>query len=220
MSARLGWLVPTASLHVHHKAQLRHAHRMLAPPPHLQPHTFSTTLHAGHCIVTVMAFSSIQRALDEDVETEHIPEQSTRMSGASGCAIDDPAREMPHCVRPCANCPWRRDSPAHEFPIERYAALRATSGHPGLEAGLGAPAFACHKSHPGRDRACAGWLAVAGIDHLGVRLAVAIGRLQPTVLQPGEDWPELFASFDEMAERNGLISSTETTRPFQTIREL
>ncbi|OWL95614.1 hypothetical protein B7435_30205 [Mycolicibacterium peregrinum] len=112
--------------------------------------------------------------------------------------------ELSHCVRPCANCPWRTDSPAGEFSAERYEALRATAGSPGREAGLDAPIFACHKSEPGRDRACAGWLAVAGVDHLGIRLAVALGRLPSTVFQPGGDWPELFSSYDEMAERNRL----------------
>lgn len=110
--------------------------------------------------------------------------------------------ELPHCVRPCSNCPWRRDSPAGEFPVERYAALRETAGLPGSEAGLDAPLFACHKSEPGRDRACAGWLAVIGVDHLGVRLAVALGRLPVSALRPAEGWPELFGSYEEMAERN------------------
>ncbi len=112
--------------------------------------------------------------------------------------------ELSHCVRPCTNCPWRRDSLAGEFPAERYEALRTTAGSPGHEAGLGAPIFACHKSEPGRDRACAGWLAVAGIDHLGIRLAVTLGRLPAAVLKPGGDWPDLFSSYDEMAERNKL----------------
>lgn len=57
---------------------------------------------------------------------------------------------LPYCARPCANCPWRRDSAAGEFPAERYEALRATAGAPGQEAGLVAPMFACHKSEPGR----------------------------------------------------------------------
>lgn len=113
-------------------------------------------------------------------------------------------RELPHCARPCANCPWRKDAPAVEFPAERYEALRVTAGRPGHEAGLGAPIFACHKSVLGRDRACAGWLVVAGLDHLGIRLAVALGRLPASALQPGADWPDLFSSYDEMAERNGL----------------
>lgn len=114
--------------------------------------------------------------------------------------------ELPHCVRPCGNCPWRRDSPAGEFPAERYEALRTTVGAPGREAGLGAPIFACHKSEPGSDRACAGWLAVAGMDHLGIRLAVALGRLPASALRPGAEWPDLFDSYDEMAERNGLAA--------------
>ena len=110
---------------------------------------------------------------------------------------------LPHCVRPCANCPWRKDSPAGEFPPERYEALRTTAGQPGDEAGFGAPIFACHKTEAGRDRACAGWLAVAGVEHLGIRLAVVLGRLPASALRPAGDWPELFASYDEMAERNG-----------------
>lgn len=117
--------------------------------------------------------------------------------------------ELPHCVRPCGNCPWRRDSSAGEFPAERYEALRTTVGYPGREAGLGAPIFACHKSEPGSDRACAGWLAVAGADHLGIRLAVALGRLPASALYPGAEWPDLFDSYDEMAERNGLLASGE-----------
>lgn len=115
--------------------------------------------------------------------------------------------KLPYSVRPCANCPWRKDSAAGEFPAERYEALRATAGVPGREAGLGAPIFACHKSEPGRDRACAGWLAIAGTDHLGVRLAVALGRLPAGALKPGEDWPDLFGSYREMAERNGVKSA-------------
>ncbi|WP_236949415.1 DUF6283 family protein [Mycolicibacterium goodii] len=115
--------------------------------------------------------------------------------------------QLSHCVRPCANCPWRRDSAVGEFPAERYVALRGTAGSPGREAALDAPIFACHKSEPGRDRACAGWLAVAGVNHLGIRLAVALGRLPVTVLQPGRDWPALFSSYDEMAERNGAPAS-------------
>lgn len=137
-------------------------------------------------------------------DERHDPQQSV----ASSHSADDSDRELPHCLRPCRNCPWRRDSPAAEFPVERYAALRATSGQPGNEAGLRAPLFACHKTSPGRDRACAGWLAVAGADHLGIRLAVALGRLPASVLRPGHDWPALFGSFVEMAERNGLPSNT------------
>ena len=116
--------------------------------------------------------------------------------------MDHPESEIPYQRRPCANCPWRCDSPAGEFAPQRYERLRSTAGRPGAEAGLDAPIFACHKSVAGRDRACAGWLAVEGTNHLGVRLAVAMGRLPADALTPGPDWPELFGGYDEMAERN------------------
>ncbi|GBF17407.1 hypothetical protein Br6_04813 [Rhodococcus sp. Br-6] len=107
---------------------------------------------------------------------------------------------VPHRRRPCAECPWRRDVPAGKFTSERYDALAATSGGPGCEAPVSAPMFACHKTAEGAEQACAGWLAVAGGDHLGVRVAVIQGRLDPAVLEPGEAWPPLFGSFDEMAD--------------------
>jgi hypothetical protein len=63
--------------------------------------------------------------------------------------------------------------------------------------------FACHKSPDGREEACAGWLAVTGSEHLGVRMAVLTGRLEPEQLRPREGWPELFSSYAEMAEAQG-----------------
>lgn len=86
-----------------------------------------------------------------------------------------------------------------KFSARRYDALRVTSGSPGAEAALGAPMFACHMSPEGGEYACAGWLAVVGRDHLGVRLAVATGRLDPAVLDPQPGWPDLFDSYEEMA---------------------
>lgn len=112
--------------------------------------------------------------------------------------------QLLHPSRPCSECPWRRDQPAGRFPPERYEALRGTSHCPGRgSAQLGAPLFACHKSSEGRDLACAGWLAVEGVGHVAVRLAVAQGRLSGEALRSGPEWPELFSSFGEMAEFNG-----------------
>ena len=106
---------------------------------------------------------------------------------------------FPHRRRPCAECPWRRDVAPGQFTRERFDALADTAGSPGEEAPLGAPMFACHKSPVGAEDACAGWLAVSGVEHMGVRLAIASGRLDPQVLDAPEDWPILFDSFDEMA---------------------
>jgi hypothetical protein len=109
--------------------------------------------------------------------------------------------EFPRVRRPCDECPWRVDSEPGKFPACRYEALQDTAGEPGQEAGLDAPMFACHKTPDGQERACASWLAVVGQDHLAVRLAVLMDRLDPAALVPGEGWPELFTSYAEMAER-------------------
>lgn len=101
---------------------------------------------------------------------------------------------LPHARRPCRDCPWRLDSPPGQFPLERFEALRSTSDQSGLQA----PMFACHQSAEGRDVACAGWLATEGHNHLGVRLAVALGRLNPVALRPRAGWPRLFSSYATM----------------------
>ena len=108
--------------------------------------------------------------------------------------------ELAHKKYPCNECPWRRDTPPGKFPEHRYEALRNTAGTPGRERPLGSPMFACHKSPEGREAACAGWLAVSGIEHIGIRLAIVTGRIPASVLQPGDGWPELFDSYDEMAD--------------------
>lgn len=108
--------------------------------------------------------------------------------------------ELPHRAYPCNECPWRRSTPPGQFPGTRYDTLRNTSGTRGAEAALNAPLFACHKTAEGQEQACAGWLAAVGAGHLGVRLAVIQGRLPATALQPGEGWPELFDTYDEMAD--------------------
>ena len=109
------------------------------------------------------------------------------------------AASVPHRRFPCRECPFRRDTEPGQFPACRYQALQDTAGRAGAEAPLDAPMFACHKSPEGREEACAGWLAVAGYDHLGVRLAVVMGRLPASALMHGGDWPELFGSYVEMA---------------------
>jgi len=54
------------------------------------------------------------------------------------------------------------------------------------------------------------------IEHLGVRLAVVLGRLPASTLSPGENWPELFSSYDELAERNGVADASPTAPPQHT----
>lgn len=113
-----------------------------------------------------------------------------------------PIRYMP---RPCdpsptsGACPFRRDADPGEFSAERFEILAATAGGPGREAPFGAPLFACHHTADGAEVACAGWLAVCGQSHLGVRLALATGQLNPDGIGPKPGWPDLFDDYDEMA---------------------
>jgi hypothetical protein len=102
--------------------------------------------------------------------------------------------------RPCEECPWRKDTPAGQFPPERYVALRNTTGSPGQEAGIQAPMFACHKSSDDETMPCAGWLASVGHYHLGVRIHLAQGAIPPEAMEPDDDWPELVESYEELEE--------------------
>lgn len=126
---------------------------------------------------------------------------STGTAGGSACPGGP--RPLAHRHRPCSECPWRVDVASGRFGPERFAALEETHGRPGAEAPLDAPLFACHKSREGADLACAGFLAVEGRHHLGVRLAVIQRRLPVAALQPGSDWPELYRDYESMSTANG-----------------
>ena len=110
-----------------------------------------------------------------------------------------------HMPKPCdpttssGACPFRVDAEPGEFPAERYEQLADTAGGPGAEVPVGGPMFACHHTADGAPVACAGWLAVCGGDHLGVRMAMAEGRLSPEALRRPPGGPILFDSYDDMA---------------------
>ncbi|MFF0092763.1 DUF6283 family protein [Streptomyces canus] len=119
---------------------------------------------------------------------------------------------MPRQKKPCTRCPWVRTTSPGEFPAERYEVLRRTSVQDdGEQPSFDAPLFACHKTPEGREKACAGWLASVGHEHIGVRVAVAQGRLPREALTPGEDWPPLFESYTEMAAQQAVPSGEECT---------
>lgn len=112
---------------------------------------------------------------------------------------------FPRRKYPCDECPFRcdnTDNPNSQFPAERWAALETTTRDPesGHHPGLNDSMFGCHKGEPGTeaDLACAGWLATFGADHVRVRLAVAIGALPAAELQPGENWPQLYATWADV----------------------
>lgn len=119
------------------------------------------------------------------------------------------ADAIAHMPRPCdatdrsGACPFRVDAEPGEFSAARFEKLADTAGSADSVAPLGAPMFACHHTRDLPDGqpapvACAGWLAVCGRDHIGVRLAVVQGRLPGEVLDR-PDGVELFDTYDDMA---------------------
>ncbi len=108
------------------------------------------------------------------------------------------------CRRPCPSCPWRVDQTAAAIPnfsLELAENLANTCPDDrGMGPEFGAAQFACHQSREA-EVVCAGWLAVVGMCHPGVRMQLLTGTLSIEALSPGEDWPPLHESFAEVIEK-------------------
>jgi hypothetical protein len=126
---------------------------------------------------------------------------------------------MPYRSFPCGPCPIRadnRDNPEAKFPAERWKALGRTVRDPdtGNQPMPGDPIFGCHKGDPATndDLGCAGWLVQFGPDHIGVRLAVATGRLPESALELGEHWPLLHETWDDVvrAQTSPTMAASQT----------
>lgn len=115
--------------------------------------------------------------------------------------------DFPRQKRPCVECPFRRDVKPGQFGSDRYDALRGTCrDEQNVQARLGTPIFACHKSPEGGEFACAGWLAVEGHSNIGIRVHVVFGTLPAEALKPADGWPDLYSSYEEMADAMGRDS--------------
>lgn len=118
---------------------------------------------------------------------------------------------MKSAVKPCNGCPWRTDRIAGDIPTFQLGLAEALAATCPDENGMGptfeAPLFACHESRPGREFACAGWLAACGSAHPIVRLAVMRGDLDAARLSAAAEWPALHGSFAEMIAKLRTTSS-------------
>ncbi len=120
---------------------------------------------------------------------------------------------MTKCVMPCASCPWRLDTRAADisnFDIALAEALSDTcpdSRNMGPD--VSASFFACHRSKPGEEFVCAGWLAKVGHRHPRVGLAVMQERISAAARRPASDWPELHESYRQVLEKLRLMGTTE-----------
>lgn len=98
--------------------------------------------------------------------------------------------------QPCSSCPWRVDRHADQIPnfrLELAERLHATTSDQ-----FGAPVFACHQSREGQEVVCAGWLARYGWNSIAVRLQLLSGDYRPEMLEPGDGWPELHETFEQV----------------------
>lgn len=106
---------------------------------------------------------------------------------------------MNACRMPCKTCPWRVDQDATVIPnfsLELAENLVHTT-----DTRVGAPLFACHQSKPEEEVVCSGWLARYGWDSIGVRMGLMTGKYTPEMLAPGEDWPELHETYEQVIEK-------------------
>lgn len=106
--------------------------------------------------------------------------------------------------RPCSTCPWRVDA-VGEFPAEafRHSANTAydMAGHE----------FGCHQSGTDKPATCAGFLLRGARHNLGTRLKVMAGEVDLESVSDGG--VELFGSYREMAEANGVEADDTVLGP-------
>jgi len=112
----------------------------------------------------------------------------------------------------CRNCPFRKDSPkagepGGSVPVSadidqmRAGALKVT---------VGLSVMQCHKSSSRHPKPCGGYLSVVGYESVGVRLAVAMGVVDPSDV--GKPVKGLYASLTEMLKFADHIDLTENPR--------
>lgn len=63
--------------------------------------------------------------------------------------------------------------------------------------------FACHKAPEGEEFYCAGWVAAVGHESLTARVACMQGSIPGEAFTPGEDWPELYESYEALIDVHG-----------------
>lgn len=97
---------------------------------------------------------------------------------------------------PCAECPWRKDSPIGAFPAEAYRISAKTSKD------MAPTTFACHMLGAALPTTCAGFLLSTSACHnFKVRMALLKGNLD--LDEVSSDVP-MYESYREMAEANGV----------------
>lgn len=117
---------------------------------------------------------------------------------------------------PCGSCPYRCDVPSGVWEASEYEKL---TRYDGPTWGQDPAVFMCHRQD---GKMCAGWLATHDpVESLALRLAVANGRVDPSIFDYTTDVP-CFGSGAEAAE-HGLreleAPSIEAMRMMEKLTE-
>lgn len=99
-------------------------------------------------------------------------------------------------IRPCGNCPWRKDAPRGYWHPEHFRAIARECRDDGTHT------MGCHKSTPERQMVCAGWLGVIGYESIGARILALQGG--PTPGDVSLEGLGMFAGYDDMLAANGV----------------
>lgn len=107
--------------------------------------------------------------------------------------------------KPCPTCPWRKSSAVgggdiQGFEIEKMRNLTNTVPPKGSNQDGFYTVMACHHSEPGKEYACAGYLARHGEQNIEVRLLNAMGEINLQKVMDNCEGIELYDTFHEMLE--------------------
>ena len=109
-----------------------------------------------------------------------------------------------YCRTPCAECPWRKDSPIGAFPAEAYRISAKTAYD------MAQSTFACHMAGKDNPATCAGFLLQSSAHSFQVRMSLIKGRLDLSKVK--SDVP-LYGSYRKMAEANGVDPEDPVLKP-------
>lgn len=105
-----------------------------------------------------------------------------------------------YAKEPCNGCPWRTDT-AMSIDVEEAEKVCGSPERPLMPGDAMMP---CHKKYPDADQyLCAGWLALFGWHHIGVRLMIGSGVIPPEALEVNPDWPPLHPDVQSIKEAHG-----------------
>lgn len=107
-----------------------------------------------------------------------------------------------YCVKPCMECPWRKDAPIGAFPAEAYRVSANTAYDGSFHK------FACHMAGTGHPKTCAGFLLQNADNNLGVRIAQIRGDIDLARVSDGGH--RLYENYRAMAEANGVAPDDPT----------